>query len=217
MKVIIFLLAVIGVSSIPVSAQTSNDNPAAAAALSKLMDPTASEPDRQLALAVSRCDEVRAKVALDNGADANHLGLANETQLMIACQNCKNVKLVELLLKYGAKPDLPDIDGLTALMIASRGSRLEMAKVLLEHGANPNIKSHNPDNIDAKIGGIEGYTALMLACRSSTSEMVHVLLEHGADPKCVGADGKTALDIASERSAPQQREPIVTFLEQKLK
>jgi ankyrin repeat protein len=180
------------------------------------MGPSFSYSDYQLMLAVSHGDDVQAEVALKNGADPNHLGLANETQLMMASQN-GDVKSAEVLLKHGAKPDLKNEVGYTALMIASQFYRPEidkMAKVLLEHGANPNLKA---DSDDAKSMGTEGYTALMIACRGSTFEMVQILLDHGADPRCVGADGKTALDIAKQRSAPQQREPMVKLLEQKLK
>jgi ankyrin repeat protein len=104
-----------------------------------------------------------------------------------------------------------DVDGITALMIASRAYRPEMTRLLLEHGANPNIKSH--DNDSAAMGETEGYTALMFACRSSSFEMVQVLLDHGADPHCVGADGRTALDIAKQKSGWRDREPAIALLE----
>jgi len=224
MKIIVFMmLTALGLCAIdadaqtPADAQQATDKAAKTKALMMMwMGPSFTEADYQLTLAVAHRDDVQAEVALKNGADPNFLDLNNGTQLMLACQNGP-VKLVELLLKHGAKPDLVDADGLTPLMIASRGYRPEITKVLLEYGANPNIKSHNNDSISAKMGGTEGYTALMLACRTSTLAMVRILLDHGADPRCVGADGKTALDIVKQRSRWQEQEPTIELLEQKLK
>jgi len=223
-KITVFILVAIGFCAMDAGAQTSvdaqqaTDKAAKTKAMMKLlMGPSFTEADYQLALAVNHCDDVQTEVALKNGADPNFLGLINETQLMLVCQNCNNIKVAEVLLEHGAKPDLMDADGLTALMIASRGYRPETTKVLLEHGANPNIKSHNNDSIAAKMGGTEGYTALMLACRTSTLEMVRILLDHGADPRCVGADGKTALDIVKQNRMWREQEPTIELLKQKLK
>ncbi len=58
---------------------------------------------------------------------------------------------------------------------------VEVVKVLLEKGVDPNIK-----------GGSYGYTALHLAARNNFPELVSVLLDAGADPNiqvlCRGGD-----------------------------
>lgn len=43
---------------------------------------------------------------------------------------------------------------------------------------------------------VDGKTALFRAAIFGHVDVVRVLLEHGADPAVVGADGKTALDVA---------------------
>jgi ankyrin repeat protein len=48
------------------------------------------------------------------------------------CQGC-----VEALLKGGADVDLPNPDGMTPLMMAIDNSHYEVARYLLDHGANP--------------------------------------------------------------------------------
>jgi ankyrin repeat protein len=45
---------------------------------------------------------------------------------------------VEALVKAGADVNLPNPDGMTAMMVASDNANSEVAKYLLDHGANPN-------------------------------------------------------------------------------
>lgn len=208
MKTSVFILAVVGLCAIVAVAQTPVGKDASKKALIMyFMGPSFSEADYQLTLAVSHCDDAQAEDALKNGADPNFLGLANETQLMLVCQKCQNDKLAKVLLKYGAKPDLVDEGGYTALMYASQENNPEMAEVLLEHGANPNLTAHS-DN--AKLIGTEGFTSLMLACQHSAFKVMQTLLAHGADAKTVGANGQTALDIAKQ----QKQKPMIELLEQ---
>jgi ankyrin repeat protein len=49
------------------------------------------------------------------------------------CQGC-----IEALLKGGADIDLPNPDGMTPMMMAIDNSHFEVARYLLDHGANPN-------------------------------------------------------------------------------
>jgi hypothetical protein len=81
-------------------------------------------------------------------------------------------------------------------MMASRhsnnDSNIETVKLLLEHGANPNLKD------------IDRWTALMMASRHSNNdsniETVKLLLEHGLNPNLKDNDGWTALIYASKYS-----------------
>ena len=65
---------------------------------------------------------------------------------------------------------------------------VECVKLLLEHGADINIKENY------------GWTALHMACRycneDSSIECVKLLLEHGADVNAKENDGWTALHLA---------------------
>jgi ankyrin repeat protein len=80
-------------------------------------------------------------------------------------------------------------------MLASQVDNLAAVKVLLDHGANPNLVAKGPL---ARYGHSEGYSALMLACQHAAMDVMQALLDHGADMNCVGADGKTVFDIAGE-------------------
>ena len=85
------------------------------------------------------------------------------------------------LLALGAAPDRDDGDGFPPLIAAlcgltpqpgapSRADALEVLTVLLEHGANPNIR------------GINDWTPLHMAVSQGSAAAVRRLLAHGADP-----------------------------------
>ncbi|XP_075527937.1 KN motif and ankyrin repeat domain-containing protein 2 kank isoform X4 [Dermacentor variabilis] len=78
-------------------------------------------------------------------------------------------------------------NGQTALMLAASHGRLEMIKLLLDAGAEPNVQ----DN--------DGSTALMCAAEHGYIEIVRILLAHPDTEVCLADnDGSTALTIAME-------------------
>lgn len=80
--------------------------------------------------------------------------------------------------------------GSTPLLFAARSGDAESAKLLLEHGANPNDAL--PD----------GTSALVLAAHSGHRQVALVLLDKGANPNDLGI-GYTALHAAVLRSDPE--------------
>jgi ankyrin repeat protein len=95
---------------------------------------------------------------------------------------------------------LPD-----ALRVAVIYSRVEMVRLLLARGVNPNI----PSSIAA------GYTPLMQAASGANLELVKLLIEAGADINPENEDGRTALDEAEmyTRSSEKHR-AVVAFLKE---
>ncbi|KAK8788592.1 hypothetical protein V5799_021639 [Amblyomma americanum] len=78
-------------------------------------------------------------------------------------------------------------NGQTALMLAASHGRLEMIKLLLDAGAEPNVQ----DN--------DGSTALMCAAEHGYIEIVRALLAHpDTEVSLADNDGSTALTIAME-------------------
>lgn len=88
----------------------------------------------------------------------------NETALLYAVKQLKdtdNIKYVELLLKYGADPNITsDKNGDTPLIYAIKNNNYELSELLLKYDANPNqyfryteynsplyyaVKNNNPD------------------------------------------------------------------------
>lgn len=66
-----------------------------------------------------------------------HTGREGTTPLIVAAE-VNNTDIVKLLLKYGARPNVPNkFTCFTALMAAAKNSNIDMIKVLLKSGSDP--------------------------------------------------------------------------------
>lgn len=74
-------------------------------------------------------------ILLEMGADINSPDIVGWTPLMWAAK-VGNVGVTELLLERGVLMDHVDIDGNSALHVASHFSQVETARMLLDYGAN---------------------------------------------------------------------------------
>lgn len=78
----------------------------------------------------------------------------------------ENLRIVQILLAAGACVDVKDVDGLTPLHLTMmRAQSREIARALLKHGADPNLR-----------GGEHDKTALHFASTSRTSHTVACML-----------------------------------------
>jgi ankyrin repeat protein len=146
----------------------------------------------------------------------------------------KQTATAELLLSCGTDPNLIANTKLLLnneywwistgfdmpLGCAVRMRSLEMVRILLQRGANPNIypddnmtalfqAAQNGDfeiihlllqhGADPNIHPYRGGTALCLAARDGNLEIIHLLLQHGADPNIHPYRGGTALCWAAAR------------------
>lgn len=145
------------------------------------------------------------KILLEYGADVNAKGaIYQETPLIVAARR-GNIDLVNILLKKDADVNAKTIEGETALILASgygitnsnygmtclsypeNKSFINTVNLLLENGADVNIKSK------------KGMTALIAAARGGFSNIVKALLENGADVNAKTNSGETALTIAQNK------------------
>jgi uncharacterized protein len=96
----------------------------------------------------------------------------------------------EALLAAGADVNLASRESLkvTPLQSAAAGRRLEIARLLIDHGAN--VNAIQPD---------VGFTALHEVASNGDIEFAKLLLEHGANINAKMAEGKTPLAFALER------------------
>lgn len=126
---------------------------------------------------------------LDHGMDVNIQNTSDSfvTALMAVSYN-GNASMASLLLKYGADPDIQDMNGKTALIIACRRGHDRIAKMLIMNGANPNI------------GMEDGVTPLMFASRRSYYNIVELLLANGANPFAESNDRNTAYKLSKLNS-----------------
>jgi ankyrin repeat protein len=110
--------------------------------------------------------------------------LADQLALIEAASAGDRPKLEELL-KQGVNPNgKPDLRGKTALMHAVERGDAEMTRLLLEAGADPDLKAG-------------GYTPLCKAAIMGHGRIAKMLLKHGADPDLKSIDGNTPLFLAA--------------------
>ena len=122
---------------------------------------------------------------LKSGANPNAAVWTGETALM-RCARTGNVEAVKSLLTRGADVNAKDNRQMhTALLLAVAERHPEVARVLIEHGAD----------IHARTKG--GFTALMFAAQQGDQDSAELLLTAGADVNAATPDGDTPLLVAS--------------------
>lgn len=105
--------------------------------------------------------------------------------------------ITEQLLARGAKVNVSNAEGETPLHWAVRNGHTEIARMLLEHRADPNTREVRKHR-----------TPLHEAAFRGRGEIARMLLERGADPNAVDAAGKTPLFYAQD----DKHEDIVSLL-----
>lgn len=137
--------------------------------------------------------------------------------LMIAAYN-GNLKMIDYLLRHGAKVNQRDHRKSTALMLACIGGRLEAVKKLVAAGAkvnDHNINYQTPLTAAALANNLpivkyllenkanpnvmhkKGGSPLLIAVKNNNLEMVKLLLAHGAKVNLPNKGGMTALYVAT--------------------
>ncbi|XP_029603818.1 LOW QUALITY PROTEIN: ankyrin-2-like, partial [Salmo trutta] len=106
------------------------------------------------------------------------------TPLHIACKK-NRVKVMELLVKYGASIQAITESGLTPIHVSAFMGHLNMVLLLLQNGASPDVCN------------IRGETALHMAARAGQIEVVRCLLRNGALVDAMAREDQTPLHIAS--------------------
>ena len=103
--------------------------------------------------------------------------------------------IAQRLLQLGANVDTPSSNGLavTPLGSAAAGKHIELAKLLLAHGANPNHQQNG------------GFAPLHSACQNDDLAMVKLLLQAGANPLTKTDEGKTPADHCTGEHTEQIR------------
>ena len=94
-------------------------------------------------------------------------------------------KALALFYAAGFNVNAQNTAGKTALMVACERGKIDLAKQLLEHKADPNV------------AGPDGVTALILAAQSDQPEIVKTLLQNRAEPDTEDHNGWTALSTAA--------------------
>jgi len=149
--------------------------------------------------------------------DSNVRGRLNSELLKAA--RSRDVEKVKKLIDKGADIEARNEDGWTPLIIASNYGYSEIVRVLIENGADANMKDersketalmfavfHNLIDIvemlivdgkaDVNIGNMIGCTPLMSAAMGGYTHLAKMLIERGADVNARTLYGMTALGFA---------------------
>lgn len=110
----------------------------------------------------------------------------NNTALMLAASS-NHWKIVNTLLKHGAKLDLQNSWGRTALIEAASCACMRSLLILIDKGA------------DLELGDIKGCTALMFAAQRDHSTTLKILIESGAALESQNYNGQASMSIVVER------------------
>lgn len=159
-----------------------------------------------------------ARVLVEAGADLNLKDPEGTTALVLAILNL-HFDTAALLVEKGADPNLADGTGMAALYatvdmntlgevygrparrFSEQWSALDLIRLLLRRGANPNAQLRLPTLYRAHTPGegtlAEGSTPLMRAAKNGDAAAMRLLLDNGADPGLTQNNGTTALMMAA--------------------
>jgi ankyrin repeat protein len=138
-----------------------------------------------------------------------------------------NVEMLKFLLQKGAKPFGREL--VEAAFYDNSEQSLQVCKILLAAGVNPNVRDQSAASIGTPLGAAayrgnvdvvvlllsqpdiklnetdaDGYTALMWAVQHDEFDIADMLLKAGASVQPVNRFGDTAITIAQKENAQQQ-------------
>lgn len=119
-------------------------------------------------------------------------------EILKSIPNNTPVKSVKYLINKGISPIAKDSYGVTPLQYAMRGKNIEVAKLLLALGADPNVQDNKGDLVPFK----------MACCiYPFNKELVELFLKYGADIYSVdNTTGETWLDIINNTKLEEWKE-----------
>ena len=164
-------------------------------------------------------DVESAKLLLKAGADANDSQPDGVSALVLSAHS-GNGNVAALLLEHAADPNAVG-SGYAALHAAVLRSDLNLVKVLLARGANPNLRitkgtPMRRDTTDWNLPAtLIGSTPYLLAARFLEADILPVLVAGGADPRLAMPNGADAVMLAagmgSSRTASRRGIETIDF------
>jgi ankyrin repeat protein len=141
-------------------------------------------------------DVTKARMLLDANADVNAVSQIGRTPLIVAASATGTVSVVRMMLAQGADVNAADLLGVTPLIAAASVDNLDVANLLLAHGADAQAA--------ARISVPS--TPLMSAAVNGNAELVGTLLARKPDLSVRSAD-LTAVVVRGIVGAPKNGAP----------
>jgi hypothetical protein len=93
------------------------------------------------------------------------------------------------------------IEGSTPFMKAATTSDVTLMRILLDHGADPNLRTKNNTTALMAAAGLNWKDIAAIATEPNSIEAIKICLEHGADINAANDLGETAAHGAAQRGA----------------
>jgi uncharacterized protein len=168
-----------------------------------------------LVFAAREGDLESSKLLVAAGADVNQTTEYGWTPLLTSTNN-RHYELAAWLIENGANVNLANKGGWTPLYLATDNRNIEggdfpvpkpdmdhldLIRILLDHGADPNLRSKD-NTLTRTIFTMQwffeaGATPFVRAAQSGDVELLKLLLAHGADPSIATDFDDTALSAAA--------------------
>ena len=129
------------------------------------------------ALLRAATSEDKTRLLVATGADVKVRSHTGNDALILAARQAGNSRTVKYLLDQGVDPNVMNLFGATALMSAAAADDLDSVRLLLDRGANVNLRP-DPGTKEFFWGGFR--TPLMWAAFQGNEALLKLLLERGA-------------------------------------
>lgn len=156
-----------------------------------LLDSRTSNPINPTIISACQCasdDNTGITLLIENNVNINQQNEQKRTALMTSCL-LGHVNKVDALIEAGARSNIQDMEGNTALIEAINSKNKSVLEKILRLNPDINQCNHNQE------------TALMIAVQQKTpvDDMIKQLLDAGADPEMLDAEKKSAWLIAKQK------------------
>jgi len=158
-------------------------------------------PGRPLGVEMALARRAEINAAVRQGSEEKLLLMSHTVYFIHEIVECRQLDALKLWLSKGRKEVDRHRCGLRPLHLAIQACfglgtsasqcadvGYQMAALLLQHGAQPNVCSG--DEADS--------SPLFMATKRGTSELAAILIDHGADPNAHNDSGHTALHMAAQ-------------------
>ena len=119
----------------------------------------------------------KTRLLVAKGADVKARSHTGNTPLILAARQAGNSRTVKFLLDQGVDPNAMNLFGATALMSAAAAADIDSVRLLLDRGANVNLRP-DPGTKEFFWGGWR--TPLMWAAFQGDEALLKLMLERGA-------------------------------------
>lgn len=139
-------------------------------------------------------NELRQRAEAEIAIGLTDIGDAEEAGPLHRAAHAGDAELCGALLELGERVDFLDFDEYTPLFYAAHSGHEAAAKLLLDHGADPDSREiGRPSMRRSK----QHWTSLHAAASAGHAAVVALLLCRGAAVGAKGGAGETALDLAA--------------------